>query len=54
MSHAALAASFLGFDLVEGYTAIAALVRHVHPHDNLQSTNFTGEVQVAEPTVYGL
>jgi sugar phosphate isomerase/epimerase len=44
VSHAALAASFFGFDLVEEYTAIAALVRHVHLHDNLQNTNLMEEV----------
>jgi sugar phosphate isomerase/epimerase len=52
--HAALAANFFGFDLVEECCAIAPLVSHVHLHDNLQKTNLTGEPQVSEHTVYGL
>ena len=54
VGHAALAAGFFGFDLIEGCAALAPLVRHVHLHDNLQRTNFTGEPQVSEHTVYGL
>jgi sugar phosphate isomerase/epimerase len=54
VGHAALAAGFFGFDLVEGCAAVAPLVRHVHLHDNLQKTNLTGEPQVSEHTVYGL
>ena len=54
VGHAALAAGFFGFDLVEECAAIAPLVRHVHLHDNLQMTNLTGEPQASEHTVYGL
>ena len=54
VGHAALAAGFFGFDLIEECCAIAPLVRHVHLHDNLQRTNLTGEPQVSEHTVYGL
>ena len=54
VGHAALAAGFFGFDLIEQCCAIAPLVRHVHLHDNLQKTNLTGEPQVSEHTVYGL
>jgi sugar phosphate isomerase/epimerase len=54
VGHAALAADFFGFDLIEECAAIAPLVRHVHLHDNLQKTNLTGEPQVSEHTVYGL
>jgi sugar phosphate isomerase/epimerase len=54
VGHAALAAGFFGFDLIEGCAALAPLVRHVHLHDNLQRTNLTGEPQVSEHTVYGL
>ncbi len=54
VGHAALAAGFFGFDLVEECAAIAPLVRHVHLHDNLQKTNLTGEPQASEHTVYGL
>jgi sugar phosphate isomerase/epimerase len=54
VGHAALAAGFFGFDLIEECCAIAPLVRHVHLHDNLQKTNLTGELQVSEHTVYGL
>jgi len=54
VGHAALAASFFGFDLIEECAAMAPLVRHVHLHDNLQKTNLTGEPQVSEHTVFGL
>ena len=54
VGHAALAAGFFGFDLIEECAAIAPLVRHVHLHDNLQKTNLTGEPQVSEHTVFGL
>jgi len=54
VGHAALAAGFFGFDFIEECSAVAALVRHVHLHDNLQRTNLTGEPQVSEHTVYGL
>ena len=54
MGHAALAAGFFGFDLIEECCAIAPLVRHVHLHDNLQKTNLTGEPQVSEHAAYGL
>ncbi len=54
VGHAALAAGFFGFDLIEGCAALAPLVRHVHLHDNLQRTNLTCEPQVSEHTVYGL
>ena len=54
VGHAALAAGFFGFDLVEECATVAPLVRHVHLHDNLQKTNLTGEPQVSEHTVYGL
>jgi sugar phosphate isomerase/epimerase len=54
VGHAALAAGYFGFDLVEECAAIAPLVRHVHLHDNLQKTNLTGEPQASEHTVYGL
>src|ERR671916_325934 len=54
VGHAALAAGFFGFDLVEECAAIAPLVRHVPLHDNLQRTNLTGEPRVSEHTVYGL
>ena len=54
VGHAALAAGFFGFDLIEQCCAIAPLVRHVHLHDNLQKTNLTGEPPVSEHTVYGL
>jgi sugar phosphate isomerase/epimerase len=54
VGHAALAAGFFGFDFMEECGATAALVRHVHVHDNLQRTNVTGEPQASEDTVYGL
>jgi sugar phosphate isomerase/epimerase len=54
VGHAALAANFFGFDLVEECATAAPLVRHVHLHDNLQRTNLTGEPQVSEHTAYGL
>ena len=54
VGHAALAASFFGFDFIEECGATASLVRHVHLHDNLQRTNVMGEVRVSEHTVYGL
>ncbi|MBA2714850.1 MAG: sugar phosphate isomerase/epimerase [Rubrobacteraceae bacterium] len=54
VGHAALAAGFFGFDLIEECAGIAPLVRHVHLHDNLQRTNLTGEPQVSEHTVFGL
>jgi sugar phosphate isomerase/epimerase len=54
VGHAALAAGFFGFDLIQECCAIAPLVRHVHLHDNLQKTNLAGEPQVSEHTVYGL
>ena len=54
VGHAALAAGFFGFDLIEECAALAPLVRHVHLHDNLQRTNLTGEPRVSEHTVYGL
>jgi sugar phosphate isomerase/epimerase len=54
VGHAALAAGFYGFDLVEECANMAPLVRHVHLHDNLQRTNLTGDPQVSEHTVYGL
>jgi sugar phosphate isomerase/epimerase len=54
VGHAALAAGFFGFDLIEGCAALAPLVRHVHLHDNLQRSNVTGEPQVSEHAVYGL
>ena len=53
VGHAALAAGFFGFDLVEECASAAPLVRHVHLHDNLQRTNLTGEPQVSEHTVFG-
>jgi sugar phosphate isomerase/epimerase len=54
VGHAALAANFFGFDLIEECATIASLVRHIHLHDNLQKTNLTGEPQASEHTVYGL
>ena len=54
VGHAALAAGYFGFDFIEECGATAALVRHLHLHDNLQRTNVTGEVQASEHTVYGL
>ena len=54
VGHAALAADFFGFDLIEECAAISPLVRHVHLHDNLQKTNLTGEPPVSEHTVFGL
>jgi sugar phosphate isomerase/epimerase len=54
VGHAALAAAFFGFDLVEECAAIAPLVRHVHLHDNLQRTNLTGVPLVSEHTAFGL
>ena len=54
VGNAALSAGFSGFDFIEECVAIAPLVRHVHPHDNLQRTNLTGDPQVSEHTVYGL
>ena len=38
VGHAALAASFFGFDYVEECAGAAPLVRHVHLHDNLEKT----------------
>ena len=38
VGHAALAASFFGFDYLQECAAAAPLVRHVHLHDNLQKT----------------
>jgi sugar phosphate isomerase/epimerase len=54
VGHAALAATFFGFDYLEECAAIAPLVRHLHLHDNLQKTNLTGEPPVSEHPVYGL
>src|ERR671917_990783 len=54
VGHAALAASFFGFDYLEECAAIAPLVRHVHLHDNLQKTNLTGQPPVSEHPIYGL
>jgi sugar phosphate isomerase/epimerase len=54
VGHAAIAAGFFAFDLVEECAAVAPLVRHVHLHDNLQKTNLTGEPQASEHTAYGL
>ncbi len=54
VGHAALAAGFFGFDLIEECAAVAPLVRHVHLHDNLQRTNLTGDLRVSEHTVFGL
>ena len=54
VGHAALAAGFFGFDLIEECAAKSPLIRHVHLHDNLQKTNLTGEPQVSEHTVFGL
>jgi len=54
VGHAALAASFFGFDLIQECAAIAPLVRHVHLHDNLQRTNLTGVPLVSEHTAFGL
>jgi sugar phosphate isomerase/epimerase len=54
VGHAALAAGFFGFDFMEECSATAALVRHLHLHDNLQRTNVTGQPQASEHTVYGL
>ena len=38
VGHAALAASFFGFDCIEECAIAAPLVRHVHLHDNLGKT----------------
>ena len=38
VGHAALAASFFGFDYVEECATAAPLVHHVHLHDNLRTT----------------
>ena len=54
VGHAALAAGVFGFDYFEECSAVAPLVRHVHLHDNLRSTNLTGEPPVSEHAVYGL
>jgi sugar phosphate isomerase/epimerase len=54
VGHAALAANVFGFDYFEECNAAAALVRHVHLHDNLMKTNLLGEPPVSEHLVYGL
>jgi sugar phosphate isomerase/epimerase len=54
VGHAALAARFFGFDLIQECATITPLVRHVHLHDNLQKTNLTGVPSVSEHTAFGL
>ncbi|MGB3681489.1 MAG: sugar phosphate isomerase/epimerase [Rubrobacteraceae bacterium] len=48
VGHAALAASFFGFDYVEECAMAAPLVRHVHLHDNLIKT-----CESVDPADYG-
>lgn len=48
VGHAALAASFFGFDYVEECLVAAPLVRHVHLHDNLSKT-----CESVDPLNYG-
>ena len=48
VGHAALAASFFGFDYVEECAVAAPLVRHIHLHDNLRET-----CESVDPLDYG-
>ncbi|CAN5799574.1 sugar phosphate isomerase/epimerase [soil metagenome] len=48
VGHAALAASFFGFDYLEECAMAAPLVRHVHLHDNLETSCAT-----VDPLEYG-
>lgn len=54
VGHAALAASFFGFDYVEECSVAAPLVRHVHLHDNLKrSCSSVDPANYGDP-VYGV
>lgn len=55
VGHAAVAASFFGFDYLRDCATAAPLVRHVHLHDNLALPDLTegGEPRVAERLAYG-
>lgn len=54
VGHAALAASFFGFDYLEECAAAAPLVRHVHLHDNLGKTCATVDPADYGDPVYGV
>jgi sugar phosphate isomerase/epimerase len=53
VGHAALAASFFGFDYLRECAAAAPLVRHLHLHDNFMQTNLTGVPPITEHPIYG-
>jgi len=54
VGHAAVAASFFGFDYLKECAAAAPLVRHVHLHDNLARPDLAegGELRVPERLAY--
>jgi sugar phosphate isomerase/epimerase len=54
VGHAAVAASFFGFDFLEECAGAAPLVRHLHLHDNLGRPDPEGESRVSERLAYGI
>lgn len=54
VGHAALAASFFGFDYVEECAAAAPLVRHVHLHDNLEKAGASVDPANYGDPIYGV
>lgn len=54
VGHAYVAAEVFGFDFLEECVAAAALVRHVHLHDNLGRPDPSGETRIGERHAYGI
>ena len=54
VGHAALAASFFGFDYLEECAIAAPLVRHVHLHDNLKKTCESVNILDYGDPIYGV
>jgi len=54
VGHAAVAASFFGFDFLAECMQVAPLVRHLHLHDNLGRPDPEGETRVSERLAYGI
>lgn len=54
VGHAALAASFFGFDYLEECAVAAPLVRHVHLHDNLRKTCASVDPMDYGDPIYGV
>lgn len=54
VGHAALSASFSGFDYVEECMRAASLVRHVHLHDNLKKTCASVDILDHGDPLYGV